>query len=170
MAPDRIIFIRHAEAHGTPGVTEAGGANEHSLTVRGWQRAGALVRLLSPPGGGELTPSAVFASRICEGSATRRPQETVSPLVASQPALPYDASYAKTEVEGLMSAVQSRSGTILVAWEHSMLPKCVALLPQAPKAPEEWPTARYDLLWICERRRDGWSFTQQSQLLLAGDT
>lgn len=170
MASDRIIFIRHAEAHGIPGVTEAGGTDEHSLTVRGWQRAGALVRFLSPLGGGGLTPTFVFASRICEGSETRRPQETVTPLVASQPALHYETAYAKTEVEGLMSAVQSRSGTILVAWEHSMIPKCVALLPHAPKAPEAWPKERYDLLWICERTQDSWSFTQRSQLLLAGDT
>lgn len=170
MAADRIVFIRHAEAHGAPGVTDAGHADEHSLTVRGWQRAGALARFLAPvDGGGELRPDAVFASRIGKGSETRRPQQTVSPLVAMQPALFYDTAHLKTEVAALMSAVLSRSGTVLVAWEHSMISKCVALLPQPPDSPEEWPESRYDLCWICTRTVDGWSFAQRSQLLLAGD-
>ena len=48
-----ILVIRHAERPGAAfgeGITESGSLDEESLTVRGWQRAGALAVLLSAPG------------------------------------------------------------------------------------------------------------------------
>jgi hypothetical protein len=51
MTTDRIMFIRHAEK---PRVDVAirleadGTADPESLTVRGWQRAGALARFFCP--------------------------------------------------------------------------------------------------------------------------
>lgn len=138
--------------------------------MRGWQRAGALARRLVPLGEAtDLAPDAVFASRVGKGSETRRSQQTVSPLVALRPDLVYDTTHPKTEVDALMSAVLSRRGTVLVVWEHSMIPHCVALLPKAPLVPGEWPSTRYDLFWVVERTLEGWSFTQRPQLLLAGD-
>ena len=48
----KLIIIRHAEKPDPQanigGVSEAGGADRNDLTVRGWQRAGALVRLFNP--------------------------------------------------------------------------------------------------------------------------
>lgn len=43
MSPTRIMIIRHAEEHEVDGITEEGQADPQSLTVRGWQRASALV-------------------------------------------------------------------------------------------------------------------------------
>jgi hypothetical protein len=54
MAPSRIMFIRHAEKPHKPpcdnddGVKKTGEKDNESLTVRGWQRAGALVHFFSP--------------------------------------------------------------------------------------------------------------------------
>jgi hypothetical protein len=45
MTTDRIVFIRHVEKPGVDaaiGLEADGTANPESLTVRGWQRAGAL--------------------------------------------------------------------------------------------------------------------------------
>ena len=43
MSPTRIMIIRHAEQHEVAGITREGQVDPQSLTVRGWQRAGALV-------------------------------------------------------------------------------------------------------------------------------
>ncbi len=42
MPVSQIIFIRHAEEHNEAGLTPEGTHDDRSLTVRGWQRAGAL--------------------------------------------------------------------------------------------------------------------------------
>ena len=171
MAPSRIVFIRHAEQHGAPGVTAAGQADAHSLTVRGWQRAGALARMFAPfVGRSDLTPDTIFASRIAEGSETRRPQETVAPLIALLPQATYNTTFAKVEIDALMADVLTCAGKVLVAWEHSMLPECVGRLPEPPSVPDEWPSLRYDLLWIVDRIPSGWAFAQRPQHLLDGDS
>ena len=81
MSPTKIVMIRHAEAHGEPGFAANGQKNEQSLTVRGWQRAGALVQFFHLRESNNLVPDHIFASAIGPESESRRPQETVAPLV-----------------------------------------------------------------------------------------
>jgi len=53
MPAQKIMIIRHAEKpehHGPRGVDENGNEDKESLTVRGWQRAGALVQFFGPSG------------------------------------------------------------------------------------------------------------------------
>ena len=53
MPAQKIMIIRHAEKpehHGPRGVDENGDEDKKSLTVRGWQRAGALVQFFAPSG------------------------------------------------------------------------------------------------------------------------
>jgi hypothetical protein len=68
--PDKIMLIRHAKKpNGSPpaGVTEDGLEDKHSLIVRGWQRAGALVAFFPKPTlAGIATPTAVFASGVSD--------------------------------------------------------------------------------------------------------
>ena len=176
MAPTRIMIIRHAEHHADPGFTEDDEPGEQSLTIRGWQRAGALVGLFGPRGDPDLVPDAIFTSTIGHDSPSHRPVETVAPLYAVMEAVMeadggvhYDRSFPKPDVEGLMGAVMKRSGNVLICWEHSCIPDAVAALPNAPKVPEEWPSERYDLIWILDRDGTGWRFSQRAQRLLAGD-
>src|ERR1700722_11314893 len=86
MAPNRIMFIRHAEkpdGKSKPyGVTADGEVDKESLIVRGWQRAGALVRFFCPVSGArELLPATIFAAGVEPGSKSERPLETVTPLI-----------------------------------------------------------------------------------------
>src|SRR2546430_6645010 len=81
----KIMIIRHAEKHQhgsrDRGVTEDGRPAHHELTVRGWQRAGALVHLFAPPGGLPAgsrihTPRSIFASDATGDSPSLRAMHT----------------------------------------------------------------------------------------------
>ncbi|XYD09105.1 histidine phosphatase family protein [Methylobacterium sp. NMS12] len=172
MGPERILIIRHAEQHGAPGIDSDGRLDEHSLTVRGWQRAGALIPFFLSGGALVPTPDAIFTSAVAPGSESRRPQQTVAPLHAvlrERGEVAYDERFTKPETEALMAEVMTRGGTVLIAWEHSCIPACVAALRDAPSVPSDWPDDRYDLVWSLERRGSRWTFTQIAQRLLVGD-
>ena len=72
----KIMIIRHAEKPPpTFGVNADGVQDKESLTVRGWQRAGALAPFFAPPPGAPLpnpalaTPRYVYAAKIEGGGA-----------------------------------------------------------------------------------------------------
>jgi broad specificity phosphatase PhoE len=85
MPPKRIMFIRHAEKPGVGnndrGVAADGEPDDESLTVRGWQRAGALIALFCAEP--EMRPNTIFASGVGQDTKSRRPAETVTPLVGA---------------------------------------------------------------------------------------
>ncbi len=172
MALTQVLFIRHAEEHDRPGVTDSGEADKQSLTVRGWQRAGALVGLFGRKGAG-LKPDIVYTSSVAPSSESKRPEQTVMPLVAcleGQLGFSFHNRFTKHETEALANDIMTRSGTVLVCWEHSQIADCIAALPNPPATPNKWPASRYDLIWRLEPDGDGWRFEQMPQLLLAGDT
>jgi len=82
-----IMIVRHAEKPTTVndehGVRPDGEHDRHSLTVRGWTRAGALVGLFAPRHGEPKTslarPAAIYAASHA-GDGSRRPIQTVTPL------------------------------------------------------------------------------------------
>ena len=176
MAPKRIMFIRHAEKPGEPpgggnGVTQVGLEDDKSLTVRGWQRAGALAKFFSsrPP----MDPGVVFAAGVGHGSKSERSVETVTPLVALLKLsgnVDFITSHLKDGLQPLIDDVMSRNGTILVAWEHQVIPSLIGFLPNPPAVPQQWPGDRFDMVWVLDRAGNGWSFSQVPQLLLAGDS
>ncbi|WP_322032588.1 phosphoglycerate mutase family protein [Paraburkholderia sp. J76] len=179
MGPHRILFIRHAEKPGAAfggGVNADGRPDEESLAVRGWQRAGALTQRFGAHDGPLRLAAGlatVYAAGLGKGSQSKRSMQTVAPLVAllqaSEP-LRYETGYAKDDGAALMADVLMQTGVILIAWEHKVLPSLVARLPDAPVVPSAWPDDRFDMIWILDRASHGWSFTQQPQLLLAGDS
>ena len=168
-SPKRIQFIRHAEHHSQPGFTEDSLADPQSLNARGWQRAGALVGLF---GKHEASvPDAIYASAVAKDSESRRPQQTVAPLLAFLRTLRHVAycdAFAKHAVEELVIDLEKQNGLILVAWEHSVIPKILHRLG-VKRTPNEWPSYRYDLIWSIERTSDGWHFAESNQSLLVGD-
>ena len=88
MAVAEILLLRHAEkpkgADGQHGFTPEGLEDGKSLSIRGWQRAGALAALLAPnPLVGPRLPSPdrIYASAFRKGGGhSRRPEQTVLPL------------------------------------------------------------------------------------------
>ena len=171
------MLIRHAEKPdetGTVlGVDENGRENPNQLSVRGWQRAGALVRFFAPssqssPAGIE-TPTAIFACKPLNSSCSVRPFSTVWPLAASLQ-IPVNHEIGKNDEAALLEAVKTVSGAVLICWTHEPIPSLVrGLAGDQPAVPAKWPGKRFDLVWILDRTASGWSFHQAGQLLLPGD-
>jgi broad specificity phosphatase PhoE len=183
--PRKIMLVRHAEKEpdsGPPpyGIDAEGVQNKHSLSPRGWQRAGALVRFFRSHLVRKIeTPEAVYASKVgdvvlmADGhdiSKSLRPQQTVTPL-ANALELPngVQTPYAVGEERALAEALEREErDVILVAWEHHHIPSIARFF--TARAPESWPGDRYDLVWVLTRGEAGaYAFDQVEQRLLAGD-
>jgi hypothetical protein len=175
----RVMIIRHAEkpgADGKPrGVDRNGKQRDSSLTVTGWQRAGALANLFAGSSAAPLiTPSVIYASDPDYGSS--RSLETVLPLSLKLGVKPI-RSFAKGQESDLANSVLSQEGAVLISWPHERIIDIAAHLtasaPPNDRLPSNWPNERYDIVWVLTpptifRRR--WAFTQVPQMLLAGDS
>ena len=110
---------------------------------------------------------------VAHGSKSERPFETVTPLIdflTQNGGVKVNGKHAKDDLKGLMDDVRQCTGTVLVAWEHTVIPQLVALLPNPPHVPGKWPGGRFDMVWIVDKAGSGWTFSQKPQLLLAGDS
>lgn len=185
MPPRKLMLIRHGEKEpdsGPPpyGVNENGEQDKHSLSPRGWQRAGALVPFFHNPWAqGVERPDAIYASAIgataviADGndvSKSLRPQQTVTPL-AEAIGLTVNAPYPVGEEAQLAQTIQSNEfGVVLVAWEHNHIPNVAQVF--CPAAPSSWPGGdRFDRVWVLTRQNDGtFLFADVGQVLLSGDS
>lgn len=171
-----IMLMRHAE--------EPDGDASPSLSPRGWQRAGALVRWLAPLGlpgpSGPLaappaplaTPRRIVAAARSDAHPSTRAHDTVAPLAQAlqlEVEQPFDSD---ADTRRTAAWLRSLDAAVLVCWRHDALPALArALLPpdRASAVPAVWPEERFDLVWVLQPRSDGWMLSQVPQLLLAGD-
>jgi hypothetical protein len=202
-APPRTIFIiRHGEKPGDPpppnGVDVDGNVDGHSLAPVGWQRAGGLVGLFAPFGGGLrtgiLTPAELFSPGYgkAKKTAAERTYETIFPL-SQLLGLTIDNTYVESKSEAtapdpadshppapseaqLGAAVAAQTaGVTLICWEHTAIAEIAnAILPVAngKVIPQTWPDARYDVVWSFSRKAgssDPYVFSQIPEMLLFGD-
>jgi hypothetical protein len=197
--PRQIFVIRHGEKpeddaggigrSGPKGVQEDGAANPHSLTVRGWQRAGALGVLfgsLASVRTGLSRPTAMFApdysARPDEArNAVHRTVQTLQPLAALL-ASPIETPCPREAAGDLVNrhVLTAAEAVVLICWDHRNIPGIVQALAAAtsvvptPVLPAQgWPDDCYDVVL---------SFTRQAgpppryqaeaipQLLLPGDS
>ena len=179
MACDKIMLIRHAQRPNADkslrGVGFDGRKDKESLTVRGWQRAGALARFFAPLDDhfaqpGLARPASLYACRAAPEDPSLRPQHTLVPL-AELLQIELNCDHFHGDEIALVKDMLSREGPVLAAWKHDGLHVIAnAILRDATTAPQHWPYGRYDLVWIFDRRGAGWTFSQVPQLLLAGDS
>jgi hypothetical protein len=179
MTPLKIMIIRHAEkpkADGTDaGVSPEGVPDPEELTVRGWQRSGALIRFFAPVGRQFshveiVTPDLIFASAVAHHSKSLRPHHTVLAL-ADFLGQKLVLKHPKGDEDALVADVLSRSGAVLIAWEHEAIPGIAnQILGNATTCPQKWPGDRFDLVWVFNPTGGGgWTFTQIPELLLPDD-
>jgi hypothetical protein len=177
-----IMIIRHAEkpAGKVAGVDETGASSAHHLSVRGWQRAGALACLFAPAHGPVQNallakPAFIFASAAATDpepgdTRSRRSEETVTPL-ARLIGVDINLSFSRGQETALAKAVLACDGPVLIAWRHEGIPVIANSILGAEATPESWPKDRFDVIFVLTLNPlDGrYSFAQVLECLLEGD-
>jgi broad specificity phosphatase PhoE len=174
----KIMIIRHAEKHlhGSRGVTEDGRPASHELTVRGWERAAALIRLFAPSAPAPKksaieTPRSIFASNATRESPSLRAMHTVGPLAAAL-GMEVNHRYAEGDEDGLAPVVLAAPSPVLIAWHHGNIAKLTRIIAGTEiDCPSHWPEDRFDVVWILARGAHdrAWRFSQVAQCLLPND-
>jgi hypothetical protein len=182
--PAKIMMIRHAEkpvpGSGPIGVTPEGTPDEHSLTVRGWQRAGALATFFAPTSSQSAVerisqPQVIFGASGQTIARSLRSRQTVTPLANKLNTAAITCfDFGVGQEAAVATAILQSNGVVLVAWEHHNLPVIASHLPMSPNNKTVvgvWPDDRFDLVWVFDQDAagTGYLFTQMPQLLLAGD-
>ena len=140
-----------------------------SLSVRGWQRAGALAVLFGAPGARGAQPELVRPTEpyaAVDVGRSRRPQDTLRPI-AELLRLPIRQAVSSGDQRPLAARIFASPEDVLVCWRHRELPILArALLPRsAHVVPAHWDAARFDLVWVIKPD----SLLIVPQRLLAGD-
>jgi hypothetical protein len=181
MPADQIVVIRHAQKPTRKprrrGIREDGAPDPKSLSVRGWQHAGALAAVFAGQGAGADDPlvprpdvifaaatgkkTATIGGRVVKvGSHSRRPIQTVTPLAAALDLVPVTA-HTKGEEHSLVADAMGRPGVVLICWQHQDIPAIGNLIVgDDTTVPQSWPEDRYDLIWVFDRTQVVWSFRQ----------
>jgi hypothetical protein len=179
----KIMIIRHAEkpAGKVAGVDETGTSSGHHLSVRGWQRAGALACLFAPAQGPLQNtllakPAFIFASAAATDpepgdTKSRRSEETVAPL-AELIGVDINLNFSKGQETALAHAALACSGPVLIAWRHEGIPLIANYILGMAAAPQSWPKERFDVVFVftLNPSTGTYSFAQVAQRLLAGDS
>ena len=172
------MVIRHGEKPSLDGailgVNESGTADPNELSVRGWQRAGALARFFAPidttaTPQGIGRPEVLFAQGLGQHVTSVRARHTLTPL-AQLLGLPISTQFQKGEEAALAAAATSSPGTVLIAWEHKAICQFAnILMDNANCTPQAWPDDRFDIVWVFDVDGTGWQFHQVPELVLPGD-
>ncbi len=174
----KIMIIRHGEKPSDDGsihgVDQNGGHDSDELSVRGWQRAGALVHVFAPPNGAFSNPALarpehIFACGPNDHAKSVRSVHTVQTL-AQFLNRNVDQSIQKGDEKKLAAAAIAAPGPVLIAWEHDAISDIVAdISGQDHLSPRKWPDSRFDVVWILDKIDNGWTFSQAPQMALPGD-
>jgi hypothetical protein len=176
----KIIVLRHAEKpakdNAPYGVTRKGERSKESLSVRGWQRAGALTSFFTPANGDLPHPSLaipqfLYASKPLRRKGSRRPLETITPL-AEKLAVEINSEFQLADFEKMVKAASAQAGVVLICWQREYIPDIASVILDSKKiAPRDWPEDRFDLYWVfdLEPASSSYQFKQVPQSLLGGD-
>lgn len=176
----KIMLLRHAEKPAKDnapfGVTRKGQRSKEALTVRGWQRAGALANLFAPAHGhfqhpSLATPQFLYASKPRLRKGSRRSLQTIIPL-GEKLSVKINSEFERDEYEKMLADVFSRNGVALICWQREYIPDIASLILGSKKiTPKDWPEDRYDMIWVfdLDRSSSTYKFEQVPQELLAGD-
>jgi hypothetical protein len=144
-----VMLIRHAEKPrpeaGVQGVDELGRVGPQNLSVKGWQRAGALVCMSAirdaDAGAGAgpagiVRPRHLFAPRVTALSPSARGAQTLAPL-AQALGVAVNTDHEKDDIAGL--------------------------------SPQRWPDDCFDMVWSFAVEPAEVRFQEIPQSLLGGD-
>lgn len=168
----KIMIIRHAEKPvpgQSKGVRQSGEDDEHSLIVRGWQRAGALIRFFMRPEHAAIAVPTHLIGSSHTYDTSRRPHQTLVPLSHAM-GLAVDESFTKSQEADVAARCLGLDSVVLISWHHECIPALATAIAPKAKVPQQWPDDCFDRVWVFDAERDGgWRFQQVPQRLLAGD-
>jgi hypothetical protein len=197
-----IMIIRHAEKPPEPpespppfGVTPDGRQDDHSLSVRGWQRAGALATVFasSRPSPSPIhTPQFIYAVKVDTdndsphdasgariGTKGKRAQQTVAPIAEKlRSTTTLNFTFDKGDESAMITSAMACPGDVLICWVHENIPRIAIQIPANPATPvpTAWPSdsegkGRFDVIWVFEfdDAAGTYRFSHLPQMLLAGD-
>jgi hypothetical protein len=155
-------------------------ADDKSLVIRGWERAGAWAALFGTPlGAGDFSrPSVIYAASPDADSldeTSQRPFQTVIPLGERLGIVPV-TTYSVGQEAKLISEILHCSGVVLISWEHrAITEKIVPGIAGEQKIedlPHKWDETRYDVVLRFDRISPDapWSFYQFCPCLMSGDS
>jgi hypothetical protein len=131
----KIVFIRHAEKP----------LKGDNLTCEGLSRALKLPAIITAKFG---IPAFVFVPALGLGEATKHARmfETIVPLAVKYN-LAVNSSRTEKDSLGMAADLKSRSGVVLVAWEHRGITPIARALG-VKQSGLKWPDDDYDSIWI----------------------
>jgi len=175
------MFVRHGEKPGEGrrphGVDHHGERDEHSLSVKGWTRAGGLAGLFAhAPSKAHphiVRPARILATRPTDKAKSKREMNTATPT-ARRLKVTIEDSHSHGNEKDLVKDVLGRSEATLIVWHHGTLPELVRHFPLVnnDEIPKRWPDERFDLIWVLVRQPGAelkYRFFAVPQLLLADD-
>jgi broad specificity phosphatase PhoE len=169
---ETVMFIRHAEKPDKleKGVTPEGEHDDHSLSVRGWTRAGALAALFANTRTPLAQPTQVIATAPSHSYKSKREHDTALPT-ADRLGLEIDAQTVPEDYSPLVDRLRSSSDPTLVVWHHGSIPAFVRAFPltNSGEVPDHWPEDRFDLIWVLTPTGESYEWAQVQQDLLRGD-
>jgi hypothetical protein len=182
--PTKIMIIRHGEKQPESGpphsITLDGVRDPASLTVRGWQRAGALVRFFAPVNGVFMNPhlaqpTYLYGMAPVKEGHSVRPQETITPLrdALLGENVPWNFGIESGHEKELVEDVMCQAGVVLICWEHQQIVDIASYIPVEGQAvPAKWPGERFDLVWVFDLDpiTGHYTFTVTTQQLLPCDS
>jgi hypothetical protein len=130
----KLVFIRHGEKPDDGNNLNCQGLNRSlALPAVLYKKFGVPNKLLVPaPGLGKNTKNV-------------RMLQTISPFAAKYN-LSINTAFDVDDKKGVAEELLDSKGTIIITWEHNMLPKIVKAL--GVKGDLDWPDEDYDSIWI----------------------
>jgi hypothetical protein len=131
----KIVFIRHAEKP----------LKGDNLTCEGLNRSLKLPAVITAKFG---IPAFIFVPGLGLGEATKHARmfQTIVPLAAKYN-LTINSSRTEKDSLGMAADIKSRSGVVLVAWEHGGIAPIARALG-VKESGLKWPDDDYDSIWI----------------------
>jgi hypothetical protein len=169
-----VMFIRHAEKPDKDhkGVTPDGEHDEHSLSVRGWTRAGALAALFSEntSRSGLTIPARIIATAPSHSYKSKREHDTALPT-AQRLDLPIESTSIPDGYAELVADIRAADQPTLVVWHHGSIPDFIAGfdVSNVDAIPRTWPEDRFDLVWVLSPKDGSYIWGAVPQGLLKGD-
>jgi len=164
------MIIRHGEkpAKHQKGILSTGQKSLDSLTVRGWQRAGALAQIFSHSNGGIEPPTKLFA--CYKSKHAQRALDTITPL-GELLGIHVNTDIPRDSEKEMARVAMNSEGIVLIAWEHKCIHKIANHIVDKRHVPQKWPNDRFDMIYVFDRQLNGeYVFYQVPQLALKGDS